>query len=214
MSKVKELSGLSAIIERYKEKGEVLEIEREVARRAGKSLPCCSAHWKSEFSWAVERDTSESTAMDICAMRLTLRIIPSVMSQFTMDHEPGRTITRRAASAAVATTATNARGKKRLRGHRMVSTTNQPASATAQPRSRYQTPPRAGTPTATNTANIAAIAAGNLRKPSTIVRARKGTATNTPALDTERMSVMTRRAAALGQVRSSATALAWSNGIF
>jgi hypothetical protein len=153
-------------------------------------------------------------AMDICAMRLTLRIIPSVMSQLIMDHEPGRTITRRPTSAAVAATAPNARGKNRLRGHRMVSTTNQPASMTAHPRSRYQTPPRAGTPTATKTANIVATAAGNLRKPSTIVRARKGMATNTPALDTEKMSVMTRRAAALGQVRSSTTALAWSKGIF
>ncbi len=34
MTKIKELSGLSAIIERYKEKGEVVEIEKERLTRS------------------------------------------------------------------------------------------------------------------------------------------------------------------------------------
>jgi hypothetical protein len=151
--------------------------------------------------------------MNTCVTRLTLRIIPSVMSQFTMDHEPGRNMARVPTITAVAATAPRARGKNRLRGHRVVNTTNQAASTTVHPRSRYQTPPRAGTPTATKTATIAATATGNLRKPSVIVSARKGMATNTPALDTEQIRVMASRAAALGQVRPSTTTLVWSNGI-
>jgi hypothetical protein len=124
-----------------------------------------------------------------------------------MDHEPGLTISNRPTSTAVAETAAKARGKKRLRGQRMVNTTKHPASTRAHPRSKYQRPPRAGSPTATRKANMAAAAADNLRKPNTIVSARNGKATNTLGLvDTENISVMNRRPAALGQVRSSATA--------